>query len=338
VYRRIILVVWLVFIGLSSGAQNLEDLMKSFDDFAQRTDDEFEAFRRRTQKEFGEFLKQSWQEFELMQGEELPATPEPITPRIAEPETYNSMVRLPDGVETGRSLSLQQRQNAPLSKPSNNNPSAKYDDTRVSFFGSSLNLPFDRKFVIRLRSAREADVGDYWIRLADADFLLLIYSCRLVKEALGLNDWGYYQLVREVAKSIYPAAAMYNERTVFMAFILDETGYDVRIARNVDNGKLALMSAFESKVYFTPFFEASSKRYYIPGENSKGGRIATYRSYAKEEKRRFDLKIDRPLKLKDNPATFEIADDIMGVPLKITYNRNAIDFYNTIPVTDLDVY
>ena len=54
--HRIIFVVLLILIRLSVSGQSLEDLMKSYDDFEERTGEEFEAFRRRTQKEFGEFL------------------------------------------------------------------------------------------------------------------------------------------------------------------------------------------------------------------------------------------------------------------------------------------
>ncbi len=141
----------------------------------------------------------------------------------------------------------------------------------------------------------------------------------------------------ELAQQMYPRG-MDDERTVFTAFILDETGYDVRIARNNATGKLILMSMFESSLYFTPFLDISRKRYYMPEIANQNERISSYRSYAKEAKRRIDLKIAQPLKLKNAPGTFEIAANVIGTPLKITYNRNAIDFYNTIPVTDVEVY
>jgi len=360
-------VILLLFTGFPANGQTPQEeydafrrqTQKEFGEFLKQNWQEYEDFRKQAQKEFGEFLKQSWQEFELMQGEMFPATPEPVTPQIAEPEIFNEMVML--HVETGRapsqwqtgqqqtmpvetrhatSLQQQTRHATSLQQQTGHAPSLQPNDNNVSvlFFGSSLTLPFDRKFAIKLRSTKETDVGDFWIKLADADFLHLINACKELKDELCLNDWGYYQLIRELAQRIYPARGMDNERTVFTAFVLDETGYDVRMARNVENSQLVLLSVFESKLYDTPSLEVSEKRYYIPEKSNKGNRIASYRPYAKEEKRRIDLKIDRPLKLKDHPGTFEISANVIGKPLKITYNRNAIDFYNTIPVTDLEVY
>lgn len=332
--RCIFFAAMLIVSVLPAAGQTLEDLMNAFDEFEQRTDEEFEVFRRRTQKEFGEFLKQSWQEFQLIRGEELPVTPKPVAPQVAEPETFDRMIRLPGG-QVLPAPAIQE--NTPLPKPSTNNPATNYDELRLSFFGSNLTLPFDRKFVIKLRSTRETDVGDYWIRLADADFLLLVYVCRLIMDALGLNDWGYYQLVEKVAKQLYPAGTE-NEQTIFRAFILDETGYDVRIARNTATGKLVLMSVYESVLYSTPFLNISGKKYYIPGAANQSGNISSYPSYAKDDKRRIDLKISQPLRLKSETGIFGIAADVIGTPLRITYNRNAIDFYKTVPLTDMNVY
>ena len=162
-----IIAILLILVGISANGQTLEDLIKSFDGYEGRLEEEFERFRRQTQnehdefqrqsrqefetfrrqaqKEFGEFLKQSWQEFELMQGVKFPAIPEPVTPRMAEPETFNSMVRLPDSQASTSSVSSAMKENVPLPKPSSNNPSVKYDDTNVPFFGSMLRIPFDRK-------------------------------------------------------------------------------------------------------------------------------------------------------------------------------------------------
>lgn len=357
---KIIHLIALFFLlsGLSVSGQSLQELTKSFenpqelkndyddfrglhqkelDTFQKQNRHEYEKNRRQTQKEFGEYLKQNWQDYKLMQGEAFPEIPEPKKQPIAQPETFNNLIQLP-GNYVEKRPAMPQQQNLPLPIPISNNALSIYNQTNVSFFGSKIIIPYDPKFAVKLRSTKETDIGDFWIKLADADFLYLIDSCRVVKEALCLNDWGYYLLAQAVAKRIYPARSTENERTVLTAFLLDEAGYEVRIVRDHSNGNLELMSVFKSNLYNTSFFEEKGKRYYMLGKSNSSKWISSYIPRATEEKQRIDLKIIQPLKLKNNLGTFIISENIIGIPLKITYNRNAIDFYNTIPVTDLEVY
>ncbi len=293
---------------------------------------QFDRFKRRTQKEFAEFLKQSWQEFQLVRGEDPPARPEPISPCVAEPEIFNKLIEIP----SGEIIIPGVREAPPLRKPSINKPAAHYGEIAVDIFGSSVYLPYDKSFFVKLKSTRERDIGEFWGKLAEADVALLLYSCLLVKDALRLNDWGYYQLVKELASRVYPAT-MENERTLFTAFVLDETGFDVRFALVTETNKLVMMLSFTNKVYSFPYLDFPDQRYFMPGFNREE-KISTYRPYPKAMKRSVDLCIREPMRLKENEGRFEIGSELLGMPLKITYNQNVIDFYKDIPATGMDVY
>ena len=69
-------------------------------------------------------------------------------------------------------------------------------------------------------------------------------ECVALKKALGLNDWGYFDLVRTLADGF--CGPKTNESVVLQSFLMAEAGYKVRMARG--GGRLFLLLATDGQV------------------------------------------------------------------------------------------
>ncbi|MBO5854232.1 MAG: hypothetical protein J6Q61_05800, partial [Bacteroidales bacterium] len=154
----------------------------------------------------------------------------------------------------------------------------------IDFYGKKLNFEVDEKLRLAHKGIKESDVADYFEEIStmtQETSHLWKQIDDYVKE-LGLNEWGYFCLLRSLSENIFSDI---DNRVLFNFYMLrNEGGFKVKVARGKDSNKLTLLAAIDNKkeVYSYTFFrfnegDASQLKYYsIYGGGNSNESIYTY--------------------------------------------------------------
>ncbi len=127
-----------------------------------------------------------------------------------------------------------------------------------SFYGKPLRAAKLKSSVVR--SVHAHDVKQAWHEYENRDVKDVLSSLQSLTDALGLNDWFTFELVRSYVDALLSAATP-RDRVLMEHFLLVSMGYDVRLARTEQ--QLLLLVPIEQEVFERNFIHISDKDYYL---------------------------------------------------------------------------
>lgn len=321
--KRIIALV-ILGMGCCPAVTAQEELLREYERFRQQQTREFSDYVSRRNREFADFLKQEWKLFQSMQAVERPDEPKPdrapFAPDREIPEVPGPMVE-------------------PLPVPKPVVPDVKPvvpqhlpQTVEVNFYDTPLHICFSDRLAVVPEGVTEAKVAAWWERMSAGPYEEFIRTLRRSAETLGLNDWGYYRLLGSVAEELF---AKDNDRTAFVFYMMKQSGYDVRLGRG--DGRLYLLPAFATQIYGLPYFVLDGKKYYrLEGD---GALYSFSESEAFGKGKAIDLSQRRPLALDGQVKVRELKlAKFPQLQIRVPYSPARVDYYNTIPQTDMPVY
>lgn len=263
-----------------------------FESYLSAIEEDFYTFQDSINRDFADYLEQAWQEFTVYEG--------------TEPPVYAGGG---DCDPTQVPVSVERSQTA--GEPHN------------SFFGCTLQLPVLPAKSLSLSGLSEKAVADGWRKLASEDFTSFFGAYRGYSRKLHLNDWGNYQLLKQISQQQY-ASYSQRERTLFLFYTLSNAGYRVKIGR-AGEASLVLLLPFAEEVYRLPFIRVGEEKYYVLDTGSE--RLKKLYSISSDYP-----KAEHIVSLKIRDALVFPEDNVRHI------NRNLLDFYATYPLCDLSVY
>lgn len=139
----------------------------------------------------------------------------------------------------------------------------------VKFYGKEMNIHYPPSLRnISLGKGTGKHISKFWQYLSDQDFNPVLFQLYQYKEELKLNDYQYYLLVRLFAENLF-SKSKNGEPLLFTVFMLNQTGYDARIARlNIDGESrpVILLPLFE-EAYGLPYVTLGDNKYYLTENN-----------------------------------------------------------------------
>lgn len=204
---------------------------------------------------------------------------------------------------------------------------------RFMFYGTDCSVSLAAKQRFTLASVQEGSVANAWERVAGGSYDVVAAECQTLKKALGLNDWGYYDLVRTLCDAFCGRKS--NESALLQSFLMAEAGYKVRLARG--DGRLFLLLAPDGQVYARPYFNIDGQVFYILDDVP---RAASYNicNFTIPGERPLSLAMPAPPILAQKSAAPAVRNFDNVVSTTVTVNRNLMDFYTNYPPCYWSVY
>ena len=295
----------------------------------QKLQKEYDAFVEARDKEFSEFLKQRWKEYEMFAGRKRDTeVPKPKVAPVAsvkqDVKTVLSRVENPDG---GR---LIVRDASPVLRTKKSG-SKQVRELQVSyvFYGNKVVLPVDEALKLECEKVNEEYFASYWLRASESNYDELLDCLFAYKSALGLNDWGYYMLVRAFADHFLKGD---NSRHLLCWFLMNKSGYMASLG--FGEGKVSILLPARQAIYGRSYISRGGLHYYIMADLK---RLATYEKNFAGSNRLLDLGFETALnfsvdRVQARSVVFE------GREVKLLYNAHVVDFYRDYPSTELSVY
>lgn len=327
-YKVVILLVSVfMFWSLDSFGQSFEEyeqkMNSMYDKFRDNADKQYEDFYNRANAQYADFIKQAWVEFKVEPQIPEPKPNPPVQPVFNPKDKIVPQTKVP-------TINVPPHIIAPQAQPVKPIPTKIIPAQKISvdFFGAECTLRADKSaLAMELEDDSENSVSKGWSMLSDGRTNALINDCLDLREQLNLCDWAYYELLQQVAGDIYGDKTS-REAIVLQAYIMTQSGYQVRFGRTKD-GLMLLMST-NATVYATPYVFIDGAKFYALGSAAESIYVCNFK---------FPGESVLSLRMKSLP-TLPI-DTIQGRELHspkmneskimIKHNRNLINFLDSYP-------
>jgi hypothetical protein len=235
-----ILFISLVLIPLGLRAQNDgSSSQNSYEKFKKQAQKEYDDFVSHAQSEFEAFLAKAWTEYQSFAGQSGAFS--------EQKPTVMPSVTVQSGIIDVQAPSLESENPIFETEPENRNSSIIFDaspsnNLRINFYGRDMAFNIPKNLRVSSDGVRERHVSKYYatLRQNDADHILQQQLDDAVSQ-MGLNEWGYFVLLRAITERLYTNM---NDRVLFSFYMLHSHGFNVRIGLGSKSNQLMLLLAF----------------------------------------------------------------------------------------------
>ena len=334
-YRKILTGLFLVFIVFSLNAQTFEEFKKQirneYNSFEQETQKKFDDFVTRIDREYSEYLLDNFGPHTARKSQLDIIKPKPesipeYTKEIVDESNETEFVlKQPTVVYQG-----------PVYPSIKKTEDIDFATIRlnVNFLGWSLYFDIDRQIAdIKLNELSPESISNLWDSYSQVNYNHFIAQIAEVANILNLNQWAYYQLIKECSQQAFSAE---NDRIAFQWIMLTRSRYKSKIGYG--SGRMYLLLPSVYTIYNLEYITLNGIKYYVIDGN--GEQINTYEKDFPESDIIMDVRIDKPFNTEPMNKSREYHFTHNGEKITITldYDEQMIRFYNTIPLSDVVVY
>lgn len=309
-----------------------KDAMKEqFNSFRKKAVTDFEKFRKEAVRKYAEFLRQSWEQMDAK-----PARPKLIdkeVPPIRFDETIKNRIQesKPINIDIVKiDVPLPKPQPKPV-KPIEEQEEEVREYVDFALYGTPLHVRFTGKEHYQLPAEiNNTIVADTYIKLGSADFNNTIHDCLELRTRHQLSDWAYFQMLEAFSKECF---ANENEATLLMAYIAQQSGYQIRLG--LSDNRLCMLYASDHMIYGRCYYLIDGLDFYVYGKDVNNLRICQA-AYPKEQA--LSLLITQPMIIdqkRTEKRTLQ-SERYKEMNIESDVNQNLIDFYNSYPSSQIN--
>ena len=204
------------------------------------------------------------------------------------------------------------------------------------FYGNNIVLTYDKLLSLPVdQPVTKEIVVDYWKKFIVANSNHLVNQLIVVQNRLGLNDWGYFLLIKAFTNALYPN----NEagETLLSWALMTRSGYDVKIGFNQLGSSVLYTSSTE--IFGVHSVRINGSVYYID-KPIHSFPITSYLPNHPGAGRSIHLNIKQSLNFQGEVQykNIEFRWDKRLYEFNLKYNPEDIRFLESYPQTDPTVY
>jgi len=299
---------------------------------------DFDAFVEERDKEFVEYLEKEWEAFNVSIEMEAPEAPKPdVIPKYKPQERQQLDYKAVPVILSDISVPREKPKNLaiPVIQKSEIEHFEK-SDLIFNYYGVKIYLDYDQELKINAPAdINESNISAYWKEASKTNYNYLVNQLLDYKNTIGLNDWGYYLLVKKTVAEI--TLNDKNSSILLNWFLLNRSGYAIKIAYS--NNETTLIIPTTQTIYGKKYLTIYGVNYYIL-EPLKTNVIHTYARDYHDATRFFDFRITRSMNLGNNvkDRTLRFNHNDIDYLIDVEYDMNAISFYKDYPHVNINVY
>jgi hypothetical protein len=294
----------------------------------------FHHFSRLQDETFAEVLKSNWDRFPVIPSTRVSKTRKFESPPqfIFDETNYHNPQFLPCYSSDQKEEESQEfSANLPrIRKPeyTTSNP----QKLSIKFYGNTIPITYDRLLNLPVNQQLSNElVSDFWNKFMIGNSQHLISQLMICKDRLGLNEWGYFLLVKYCSNALYPKDD--SGSTLLTWSLMIRSGYDVKIGYNQLGSSVLYRTA--SKIFGVPKVNINQSEYYIDQPISTFP-ITTYTPVHSGATGAIHLNFNQSLNFQGEVLTkkFQFLWDKKMYEFNLKYNPEVIQFLEEYPQTD----
>ena len=334
----LILFIGLAMIPLGLSAQNdSSSIQNSYDRFKDQAQKEYDEFVAQANSEFESFLAQAWSEYQSFTGQSGAYSKQ-------KPEVMPS-ITVQSGIIDVVAPSLDNE--SPIFEDEPENKNSVFDHStdpsstiKINFYGRDMVFKVPKALRVSSDGVRERQVSKYYATLHqnDADHILQRQLDEAVGQ-MGLNEWGYFVLLRAITEKIYAKA---NDRVLFSFYMLHSHGFKARVGRGSKSNQLLLLLALDNskEVYSKTFFRINGTKYYaVYGNGMQGESVYSYDEKADQSGlKEIGLDFKKSLNIAACDKSRKLHLNKVNMDITLPYSTSHLRYYDEIPTTVFPIY
>lgn len=314
-------------------SQKKQTAREQYDAYRQSMRDSYEAYRRKMNKEYNDFVRQAWEEFQA-QGPVARPLEKKVDPVIFNEEEQTDRLRvfgwIKKVVTNVTRPNKARRQPQPLVEIKEVKPSleeAKYEPMPFTFYGTDMAVRLDESKRFNIGAISPNKVADLLDMLNTKNYDNAIYDCLKLREEYRLCDWAYINMLETMSEQFCGPGT--NEAVLLTGYLLSQSGYKMRFA--ADEQHLYLLVGVDCLVYGRCSFEIDGISYY-PLVEEIPDRLSICPAAQPKEQCMEPSMAPQPIFAVDRtPERGLVTKGSTPVSVKVSVNKNLIDFYNNYP-------
>ena len=346
--------------------KSLEEKTKEYEDFVAQQNAEFAEFVAKQWELYNDFAKEQLEYTKpKMKTAPVAAQNTPKVEIVSKEISYSADEELPT-VTHAVAVSYKEENNnnyEQKSKLGENGsevlPSTDFDKSKrfkidnrnnvmLNFYGREVMVSVDPSLRVKSSGIEEKYVAEYFSKIAEhrEETDALWKSLTKVVDDFGLNEWGYFCLLRSLSEKMFENV---NDRVLFCFYMLrNEGNFKTRVARGKESGCLTLLIALDNskEVYSYTYFRFSEdetgtnkvKYYTVYGGGKAKEPVYSY-DFCKQDVDRKQMRLDFTKNLNmgecDITRTLKLTKD---KDITLPYNKAHMAYLNDIPMTVFPIY
>jgi len=221
---------------------------------------------------------------------------------------------------------------------------SKSNSLKINFYGRELDIEFDNHLRLKSTGTKESDIAKYLKDMAgNSSHTQKLWSeLTNIVDNHGLNEWGYYCLLRSISDKAFSND---NDKVLFCFYMLrNEGNFKVKVARGKASNALTLLLAIDNKLdvysytYFTLDDNGNKVKYYLVYGGNGNEAVYTYDFCSQDaDKKQMSLDFYKTLNMGkcDINRTLRLTKDR---EITLPYNSSHIAYLNDVPMTVFPIY
>ncbi|MEI6276591.1 MAG: hypothetical protein WCP08_11410 [Prolixibacteraceae bacterium] len=222
----------------------------------------FHYFSREQDNALAEGLESEWVKFPVIPGRSVPKSKRfDSAPLFNYEETSSHNPRYLPCFTAEKNESFDETLSANL--PRIRKPeytSASPSRLSFKFFGNTIAISFDKLLALPVNQPVSKEIAiEYWRKFQVANSNHLVAQLMTYRDRLGLNEWGYFLLVKACSGALYPADE--SGSTLLSWSLMIRSGFDVKLGVNQLGSSLLYTTT--PKISGVPSVKIDGAEYYI---------------------------------------------------------------------------
>lgn len=329
--KSLTITLLLVLGGISLSAQDYDAYkqqhQEAFQSYKQKKQEEWDGYRRKVNNDYAEYLKKPW---ERKNGEKPQPGPikEPDIPPVVLPDID---IDIPDDNPIDVEINLPELEDEPIPiAPIQYKPKPAEKKIAFTFYGTSGSVRFDTTKKVSLNGTDESAVSHFWKGLSRETYDNVIADCQSIRRDRDLCDWAYYRMTEKVSETLYNTR---NERTIFHAWLLTQSGFSVRLGRS--NGNIYLLLGTTSILFGKPFWHFDSEFYTLMDDDDITSMYIMEAQFPKTSPLRTRMNANNAL-AKSAAAGRQLNAKRYPAKANVSCDKNILAFLQDIPISAID--
>lgn len=349
--------------------QKISDMSQEYKDYVDRMNAEFADFVAKQWELFDEFKKQQLsysqpkieeapvavntveeqdvvteesKEIKYVEEAELPAVTEAV--KVAYEGKDNDNYELKTRLDKNGAVDLPVKEYVE-EKPA---PITYGTEIKLNFYGRQVPLHVSQKLKAKSNGIDEKNVANYFTNIAKnrEETKALWDELTGVVDEFGLNEWGYFCLLRSLSEKMFTNI---DDRVLFCFYMLrNEGNFKTRVARGKNSDKLTLLIALDNskEVYSYTFFqfkddESGTKKvkYYTVYGGGKANEAVYSYDFCKQDADKREMNLDFTKNL--NMGACDVTRTVQLTKKRsvtLPYNKAHMAYLNDVPMTVFPIY
>lgn len=332
---RLIVLLCGLILPLVSHAQIDSTFNKSYDDFKKKAFDDYYKFKQNAFNDFEQFLSKAWTEYQSFSSQQsvYPTKKPEMMPSLPAQAGVIQVEAPHNDMENV----IPEKMHDQKEENSSSNPS---DWVSISFYGRKLSFNVPKEIRVKALGNKERHVASYHETMRENDKSTLLHNqLDAAVMLMGLNEWGYFVLLRSLSEKLFTNV---NDRVLFSFYMLHRHGFKARVGRGRDSGNLLLLLALDNskEVYSKTFFRINDTKFYVVyGNGIKGESIYTYDEKADDKGlKEIGLDFDKTLSIAPCDKQRKLHLNKADMDISLPYSTAHLRYYDEIPTTVFPVY